>query len=243
MSAHLGEESKARFGAIFLIHQIIAIWVTIRSAPILTASAVNLLRLFGFHITRADYYLILVGTPYFPVQIGEGLILGWILGRYLRHRSMLWVWVLPSIYLCYAIIAIPTLNPDVTPPALQAGVGQSRLAHYFGWGCQPTNQCFDQELVTSPAYAAAAYSLAAFAAGKLTEADMPATLAQFSFVLIVGTVFLAGTVYDFYNSARIGWSLRLVPVEATPAAMGAYLILLAFTLRNPPDPDNRPEAL
>jgi hypothetical protein len=236
MSAHLGEESKARLGAIFLMHQIIGIWVTIRSAPILTASAVNLLRLLGFHLTKADYYWVLNGTPYFPVQIGEGLLLGWILGRYLRHRSMLWVWVLPFIYLCYAIVAIPTLNPDVTPPAFQAGIGQSRLTHYLGWGCQPVNHCYDQEVVTSLAYAAGAYSLGAFAAEKLTEANVSATLAQFSLVLAVGTLFLAGAVYDLYKSAQIVWTWRLVPVEATPAAMGAYLILLAFTIRFPQRP-------
>jgi hypothetical protein len=228
-----GEESKAELGVIFVMHQIIAIWVTIRSAPILTVSILKFLRLFGVHVTKTDYYWILVGTPYFPVQITVGLVLGWILGRHLRHRSMRWVWILPCAYLCYAVIAIPTFNPTVTPPDLQAGVGQSRLAHYFGWGCQPVNNCFDQELVTSLFYASAAYSIAAFAAEELTQATVPTTMVQFSLILTVGIVFFASAVCDLIAAVRIRWDWRLVPIAAVPAAMGAYLILLAINTRYP----------
>jgi hypothetical protein len=129
-SKQIDESSKAKLALIFVMHQIIGVWVVIRSAPIITASVTNFLSLFGLRITRTDYWRVLVGTPYFPVQVGEGLILGWILGRHPRHRSMLWVGVLPCIYLAYAIIAIPTFNPALTTPALRGGVGQSRLAHY-----------------------------------------------------------------------------------------------------------------
>jgi hypothetical protein len=232
LSMFQGEESRAKLGLIFMLHQVIAIWVTLRSAPILLAAGLNFLRLFGRPSSRAEYYWILNGNPYFPVQIGLGLILGWLLGRYLRHRSMIWVWVLPCAVLCYALVAIPTLNPTAVPPSMQAGVGQSRIAHYFGWGCQAANYCFDQEVITSPFYATAAYSLAAVAAEELTVNAAPATIPQVSLVMAVGVVFFLGAIYDLVGSIRlVGWRWMFIPVSAVPAAMGGYLLLLAFSIR------------
>jgi len=234
LSRDQAQESKVKLGLMFAMYQVIAIFVTIRSAPILTASTLNFLRLFGGHYTSADYNWVLAGTPYFPVQTGLGLILGWVLGRHLRHRSMLWVWVLPFAVLCYAFVTIPTLNPTVTPLELRAGVGQSRFEHYFGWGCQPVNHCVDQEVFTAPFYASAAYSIAAFTAEELTENTIPATIPQFSFVLSVGIIILVCTIYDFALSVRLGWHWMLLPISGAPAAMGTYLILLAFSIKTPP---------
>jgi hypothetical protein len=226
------QESKPKLGLMFVIYQIIAIFVTNRSAPILTASALNFFRLFGGHYTRAEYNWILTGTPYFPVQTGLGLILGWVLGRHLRDRSMVWVWVLPFAVLCYAFVTIPALNPTITPSELTAGVGQSRLVHYFGWGCQSVNHCVDQEVFTAPFYATAAYSIAAFAAEELTENTIPATIPEFSFVLSVGIILLVSAIYDFGLSVRrVEWHWMFLAISGVPAAMGAYLILLAFRIR------------
>jgi hypothetical protein len=234
LSKDQGEESKVKFGLMFAMYQVIAVWVTLRVAPTVTASTLNFLRLFGRHYTSADYHRMLSGTPYFPIQISVGLVLGWVLGRHLRDRSMLWVWVLPFAVLCYAFVTIPTLNPTVTPLELQAGVGQSRFEHYFGWGCQPVNHCVDQEVFTAPFYASAAYSIAAFTAEELTENTIPATIPQFSFVLSIGIIILVGTIYDFALAVRLGWHWMLLPISGVPAAMGAYLILLAFGIKTPP---------
>lgn len=224
------DDSKTKLGLIFVVHQVIAVWVTLRSAPILTASAFNLLRLFGGRnrYPTSLYLWVLVGTPYFPVQIFLGAMLGWLLGRHLRQREMLWVWILPLAFLCYAFVTIPTLTPAITPPEFQAGIGQSRLAHYFGWGCQPVNHCTDQEAITSPFYATAAYSIAAFLAQSLTNGSRPKTLAQRSILIGSGVIFIVATIYDFARSLQFGWKWMLLPVAAVPAAMGAYLILLAF---------------
>lgn len=228
-----GEKSKLKLGLMFVMYQVIGIWVTLKVAPNLTASALNFLHLFGRQHVRADYYWILGGTPFFPVQVGVGLVFGWILGRHLRDKSMRWVWVLPFAVLCYAFVTIPTLNPE--PLALQAGVGQSRWAHYFGWGCQSVpNNCIDQEVFTAPFYAGTAFSIAAFAAEELTENASPATIPQFAFVLAVGIIILLGAVYDFVQSVRmIAFQWMILPFEALPAAMGAYLILLAVRIRIP----------
>ena len=147
---------------------------------------------------------------------------------------MRWVWVLPFAVLCYAFVMIPSLNPEGTPLQLQAGVGQSRLTHYFGWGCQAVHNCFDQEAYTAPFYAGAAFSIAAFAAEELTEDASPATIPQFAFVLVVGIIILLSAVYDFALSVRmITFQWMLLPLAAIPAAMGAYLILLAVRIRIP----------
>jgi hypothetical protein len=226
-------KSRVKLGLLFAVHQFIGVWVVVRSAPILTATAFNLLRSLGRPYPTSYYSWILSGTPYFPVQIGLGLLLGWLLGWNLRHRSMIWVWLLPFAFLCYAFIAIPTLTPRITPLAFQAGIGESRLWHYFGWGCQPVNHCIDQESITSPFYTSAAYSIAGLLALKTVARARPAAKKQFGILLVVGIIFLGAAIYDLVVSLQIGgWIWMLFPVEAVPAGMGALLILLAFSVRH-----------
>ena len=86
-------------------------------------------------------------------------------------------------------------------------------------------------MFTAPFYAGAAFSIAAFAAEELTETTVPATMPQFLLVLVVGTIIFASAVYDFALSAPQGWNWMLLPIEAVPGALGAYLVLLAFNNR------------
>lgn len=223
--------SKTRFGLMFAVHQVVALWVVIVSTQVLTASACNVLGLFGWQNYRTVYTWILSGNPYFPAHVGLGLLLGWLLARSLRDPSMQWVWVLTSILLSYALVAIPTLTPGIIPFESQAGKGQSRLYHYFGWGCQFTNHCVDQSMFTRPFYATLAYSLGAFLALRTTKSS--ASKVQFLMLLVTGVAFAAGAIYDSINSLRYGWNWMILVVEATPIGMGVYLILLAF--------GNRPE--
>lgn len=230
-------ESKAEFGLMFVFHQIIATWVVYISTRILLGSTFNVLRLFGWHYQLDDYNRLLNGLPFFPVQIGLAVLLGWLLGRNLRDKSMFWVWILPLAFLCYALVAIPTLTPNVTPWELQAGGGQSRVSHYFGWGCRPANHCIDQISTTLPFYVSAAYSLAALLAKRVTKHPATANPLQFCFLLIVGTLFIAATIHDVVSTlAYVGWSWevlsKILSVGATTFGMGAYLILLAFSKRN-----------
>src|SRR5208283_1960108 len=81
--------------------------------------------------------------------------------RRVRHRAMIWVWILPALLLCYAVVAIPTLTPHITSSLLWSGTSQSWLTHYFGWGCRMTDRCFDQVLITQPFYTATAYAIGA----------------------------------------------------------------------------------
>jgi hypothetical protein len=106
-------------------------------------------------------------TPYFPIQIAIGTGLGWTLYRRLQHGSMLWAWVVPLLILLYAVIAIPALDPEIASVFNQSEGIPSRLSHYFGWGCQLRDRCFDQILITLPSYTAVAYSIGAALARKM----------------------------------------------------------------------------
>lgn len=222
---------KAKFGLMFLVHQVIVLWVVIVSAGILTASALNFLRLLGWRHPKPVYAWLLSGNNFFPCQVALALLLGWILGRALRDRSMLWVWLLPSLGMAYALFNIPTLVPSLVKPEFQAGIGQSRLFHYFGSGCQLGNYCIDQTSFTRPFYASLAYSLAAWVALSTFKRLRQGRTSEFLVPLLVGILFLIGTIYDFIQSLYVGgWHWEYLYIEGTPIAMWLYLILLAYDI-------------
>lgn len=100
---------KAAFS--FLLHQFIGMYGIPYTAPLVFSLAFKTLYLFGHSYPNRSFYFIISETPYFPVQIIFALILGWLLGRALRHRSMIWVWVLPLAILCYSLAAARVLIP------------------------------------------------------------------------------------------------------------------------------------
>ena len=46
---------KTRFGLMFVVHQVIVLWVVVISVSILTASGLNFSRLFGYHDVDRAY--------------------------------------------------------------------------------------------------------------------------------------------------------------------------------------------
>lgn len=99
--------------------------------------------------TRAEH--LLIGIPYFPVQITLALSVGFLLDFWLLQRSAAWVWVVPL-----AVLAASFWLSALPLPA--------RIAEYFGWGCRPELRCFVQSGITAPFYASAAYSIGALVA-------------------------------------------------------------------------------
>jgi hypothetical protein len=149
---------------IFAIHQLIATAGVIVTTAFLTFHiAPNLPPVQG-HINRGIHW-ILTETPFFPLQIGFGGLLSYLIycGRF-RHWSMVWVWVLPFLWLAAALLGLIS-----GPSEMEQG---SRFAHFFGWGCQPRFHCFDQLGFTLPFYSSAAYSSGALL-GKLTTKRQP----------------------------------------------------------------------
>jgi hypothetical protein len=225
--------SSGKFGRgliAFVVHQYIGTLGIVVLAGFLVAYVFDVLQLFGKHFPSHIMYRILTGTPYYPVQIGLGLLLGWSIGRRVQHRTMLWVWILPLAYLTYAIIAIPTLVPQWIPPEYQAGVGESRFKHYFGWGCGDVHPCFDQNAITVLFYVAAAYSIGALLAQKVPTRLPSNSPAEIWKSLALAFVFLFIAVLEIVLAVRQGWKSNYLPLVVTPAGIGTFMMLYAFML-------------
>lgn len=199
-------------------------------AGLLTAYAFDVLSLLGKSFPAHTMFWMLTGTPYYPVQIGLALSLGWLIGRRVQHRAMVWVWVLPLGYLTYALIAIPTLVPRFIPPMYQAGIGESRFKHYFGWGCGASHPCFDQNAITVVFYIAAAYSIGAFLARRLWVPVRRNRRREFWMASMLAVVFGFVAIRESVLVLKQVWNVAYLPLVATPIAISAFLALYAVML-------------
>ena len=59
---------------------------------------------------------LLTQIPVYPVQASIGLLTGFVLGRYSQRRIILWIWVLPLILFCLALIFEPMNGSAVFGP-------------------------------------------------------------------------------------------------------------------------------
>ena len=145
---------------IFGLHQVIATLGVGFAAATATFFLLDLLRPLNPHLfTEHNVYRVLTHLPYFPVQILEGLWFGWVLSRRLRQREMLWVWVLPALILCFALINVPNISGRFTSAIVLAARNKSVWSHFFGSGCRADleDRCLDQLMFTMPFYASVAY--------------------------------------------------------------------------------------
>ena len=146
----------------FAAHQVVGTWGVAFFAAFGLMSLLDFgLDFLGWKGSIRFAHWLLTENPFYPVQIVTGFYLGWLLSRRFHHRAMLWIWVLPLAVLCYAFLAVPILIPEWTSILARPDTFQSRLSHYFGWGCQPRAHCLDQLTITLPFYASAAYSVGA----------------------------------------------------------------------------------
>jgi hypothetical protein len=151
----------------FFLHQLIAAGGVPAAAPWTLPLFAFLSRVFGRPLDADQLHWVITGTPYYPVQIALALLLGLGLGRMFRHRTMLWVWVLPAVVLCIAIVFFRERGQDVVwmSPVISSS---SVLSHFFGWGCQPRLRCIDQLIYTLPLYSSLFYSLGSLLARRLS---------------------------------------------------------------------------
>jgi hypothetical protein len=219
----------------FVTHQFVGTLGIDLLAGYLTGFVFDVFRLLGKPQPSHRMYWILTGTPYYPVQIGLALTLGYAIGRRVRHRAMLWVWVLPLAYLTYALIAIPTLVPQWIPPQYQAGVGESRFKHYFGWGCGDSHPCFDQNAITVLFYIAAAYSIGALLARRSRQHLNPATRIQFWVLSALGVLFLVVAASELEWGLQGGWQWIYLSPIVVAAGIGGFLLFYAALVRAPTD--------
>jgi hypothetical protein len=151
--------SPAKAVLTFVMHQFIGTWGIAFFAALALTTTFDGLAAFGWHSPMRYVHWVLTQNPYYPVQISLGLYFGWRLSRRFRHKSMVLVWIAPLVILCGAVV---TFTPAWRSVLVHPPPGQTRLSHYFGWGCQPTNHCLDQLLATMPFYVSVAYSLGAW---------------------------------------------------------------------------------
>jgi len=122
-------------------------------------SLYDLPRLFNPNFSMRPVHWLLTENPYYPIQILLSLYVGWRLGRRFPARGMSRVFLLPLLFLGYAVGTKLVLIPDWSSALMSPEAGRSRLSYYFGSGCQPRFHCLDQLLLTMPFYVSVAYSL------------------------------------------------------------------------------------
>lgn len=146
------------------MHQFIATLGVMIGTVFLAFQAVPSVPFVRVRINRGLHW-ILTETPYFPLQLSCAVILGYLIFRSrFQHSALLWVWVLPLLWIGLAFF---WWVPDVT------GITEtSRMAHLFGWGCQPKFHCFDQLAFTLPFYSSLAYSSGALLAKLTSKKDL-----------------------------------------------------------------------
>lgn len=143
-------ETSTRTALIFLLHQLISTIGVIVFSGVSVFGLIGLLRMLVPTAPRASW--ILTEMPGFPVQFLIGIGLGSVLGKSLRSRSAVWVWILPLVFLVFGLFIVS--HPE-----------SSSFGHLIGTNCRPSERCFDQLLFTLPFVAALGY-----AAGVLLKA-------------------------------------------------------------------------
>jgi hypothetical protein len=145
-------------GLRFLSHLIVSTLGVILLASLSTFTVIESLHPIFPNIGLRTASWILTETPYFPVQIVTGLLMGFQSGRRYAHKVMLWTWVVPALLMAFMIRLAP-LRPVVV-----SGVELTPIQHFFGGGCLPQNHCFEQVGFTLLLYASLAYSAGAIVA-------------------------------------------------------------------------------
>jgi hypothetical protein len=147
------------------MHQVIGTGLIFVTAPMPFVLMMDLLKPFGRTIPHS--FELLSETPFFPIQMALALFLGWSLGGFLQHRSMLWVWIGPALILGYVFLQFPARPVFLAEHAYL--FSDSAFSHFFGRGCQLRNYCVDQVYLTLPFCSSVAYSFGAWLAQKLSR--------------------------------------------------------------------------
>ncbi len=228
MDTNYSARSFVKVAIVFVVFQFLATWGTIATATETTGLPFELLRVFGRPVSAHYAHRILTETPYFPIQISLALILGWLYSYSPYYKPMLWVWVLPFVILCYALIAIPNLFPALTSQVPQPA--QTQLSHYFGYGCRPQNRCIDQTVITLPFYTSAAYTLGVFAAKRIKPLSALRIWVSLAVALVIFGAVMVDVALSLRQHESLRWTLGLSLI-AIPAAMAAYLVYIALNAK------------
>ncbi len=131
---------------IIIVHVLIGTVGIIVFCGFVIFSVYSLFYRWNTYFTSANASWLLTEIPGFPVQASGGMIVGVVLGRYLRAPLMIYAWILP---LCLFSLMAVTSHFH----------GMSIFSHFIGGGCSPKFQCFDQFVATLPLVSSLAYSI------------------------------------------------------------------------------------
>lgn len=225
LPARFRAKSLAKSTLTFALHQFIGMYGVPFTAPLVFGLGFKFLFLFGFTYSRRDFYSRVTETPYFPVQVLFALFLGWLIASSVRHKSMLWVWVLPLAILIYSFIKIPISVFESTSVLSEL---EARLSHFFGWGCRPLQHCLDQVVFTLPFYSSLSYSLGAVLARRTTFFGRTPSLRLTLALISAGLIILLAIGIDLILSVRqTGWQRGNWMILATPTGLGIYLLYIS----------------
>lgn len=126
---------------IYLLHMLVGI------AGVFVVS--GLLDLILEKVSSVNVANVVFGGPVFFGQLSLGFLLGFTFNRSLHSKSAIWVWVLPAVWLIWAIW-----------DSLDTAWGGQGLAYLFGTKC---GDCLEQVLTVCPFYGSVAYSLGSWA--------------------------------------------------------------------------------
>lgn len=233
----------------FVTHQVIGIIGAQFAARLLLSIAADFIGLGGLRISSPDISGILFGNPYYLALSGTALVIGWMAGRRFRHRSMLFIWVLPFLSLCLALFANSAFFPASKSVLVHARY--PLFSHFFGWDCLLIDRCYDQVIFTLPFYTSASYSIGALLAARSPENSKLAQKFYFSLVLAIGLFLLVGSAIEIVDTLRYWqqtqrWRLGFrkdFQLEGFLAivslgAIGAYLVRSAYLMRHELSSDN-----
>ena len=164
-SESVPDNSKVTGVLVFLMHQVIATGIVFLTGYMAVWMAADLPRIIGIGIHQS-FIRSVTRPPYFPAQILWAFFLGWSLSGFLGHRTMLWVWVVPSLVLGWLFIRFPNCPANLFRNACLDS--PSAYSLFFGRNCTPGGSCLYQLYFTYPFLAAAAYSVGAFLARRMS---------------------------------------------------------------------------
>jgi hypothetical protein len=164
-SDSVADNSRIVAVLVFLMHQVIATAIVFLTANMAIGVAADFLRFIGIGIHQS-FIRSVERQPYFPAQVFWAFFLGWSLSGYLRHRTMLWVWVFPSLVLGWLFVLFP--NCPVLLSRNACLDSPSAYTHFFGRNCTPGGSCVYQLYFTFPFLTAVAYSAGAVLARRMS---------------------------------------------------------------------------
>ena len=221
----------------FLLHQLISTVIIFVTATLAVGFIADFLRMIGFTIFPAFIHAASL-PPYFPAKILWGFFLGWSLGGFLRHRVMVWVWVIPALVFGFVYFSFPNCPLDWFRNACLDSPSARTL--FFGSNCAPGASCLYQVWFTFPFLAAVAYSLGALIArrmswlGNYAETIMQINMARACALgaLFIGIEVVVGWRYVFHRYSLPVWYTGMLTLSqlAIAFAISTYFLMVVIAL-------------